>query len=574
MPQMTRVALLAFALAALFLAFQPDKAHAEFGDCTDPSYPGLFDERLDGTDFACQERMRVSVYTEAGQKHIRLLYDRNTGGTISPEVFGEYERGISQAAQALGQIGSFRMDDVTILLDNHDAPAEPGDPDSASDIGGGTYAQDDECRITIYLLAEVNGVSGNDNGAFHIAHEIFHCVQLGTLSQAQMTSGAAGTGSGGDWWLEGSAEWFAVLAIGDSQWLRRRLSVFDKLSPDTPLYELAYSASIFFLWLDGVHGPQAILPFLEQMAGSSAASAQRSAMRNALDADKWLAFAQAYLDGDIRFPNGGALPLNPAEGDTWRWTETRTETITLEPFVLHRGWIEFDCGRWLPRSEPEEAHAVREDGGAWGALPERIDTRDGDADRYRFVGFAAQSRKIRLRITGELEAGCEPCGGSNAIDACIVGSWQETGGGPIEWMQKVMQRPRLLEGTRRNVITVYESDGTYATAPLSAELTVIAETNRGDMRGDSQAVSQTAGRWSAEDGQINLCQDQLRFRGKLKATSPDGMTTIHELPISRTPETVTMRYACSESNLETTLTIPGVPEPMVTQYSRLGRESE
>ncbi|MHA6687267.1 hypothetical protein [Mesorhizobium sp. A556] len=99
-----------------------------------------------------------------------------------------------------------------------------------------------------------------------------------------------------------------------------------------------------------------------------------------------------------------------------------------------------------------------------------------------------------------------------------------------------MQRPKVIEGERRNVITVYESDGTYATASLAAELTTIAKTNRGDMRGDGQAASQTAGRWSVEDGQLNLCQDQLRFRGKLKATSPDAMTTTHELPVPATPE--------------------------------------
>lgn len=558
---MINLPLIAFAIGGAMLFANP--ALADFGDCGDPAYQARFDDRLAGTGFSCEERLRLPVSTENGTRHIRLLHDLHAGWAVSSESLQDYERGIRGAVAALAQIGPFRMDDVTVLLIDGFPPREGGDSEGFSDIAGSTGRGDDECLIALHLLAGGTAIA---EAAYVIAHEIFHCVQFATLSTSQMSSGSTGTGSGGDWWLEGSADWFAGLAISDKEVLSGRVALFDRLSADTPLYEMAYPAAVFFFWLGGESGPAAIVPFLDQMAGNSAASAQRSAMRRALGADQWLAFAQAYLDQSIRYPDGGSLAATPTDGDTWRWAETRTETITLQPYVLHRGWIGFDCGRWLPRSEPEQGHSVRPDGDAWTTLPGRIDTRAVDSSRFRFAGFAAQDGALRVRIAGELEAGCASCGGVETLDACLIGTWEQSGGGPIEWMQRELEGVEIPRGERRNVVEVYRTDGTYLKGNLSADL---ALATLDGSEGDGQVNAQTSGRWSARGGSLNLCQDNLAFDGTVTMTSPDGQTLTRSVPVPTAPEVVTMGYSCTDSTLETRLSIPSVSTPMETQYRRI-----
>lgn len=551
-------------VASVILAVMTSAAKAEFGDCTQESYRLRFDDRLAGTGFTCEERLRVPVATEEGIRHIRLVHDLHAGWALSPGALADYERGIRGAVAALAEIGPFRMDDVTILLIDGLPPREEGDSEGFSNIAGSAGASDGECRISVHLLTSSTAVT---EAAPVTAHEIFHCVQFATLSSAQMSSGRAGTGSGGDWWLEGSADWFAGLAVSDREELSRLVAAFDRLSADTPLYELAYPASVFFFWLGGERGSSGILPFLQQMAGSPAASAQRSAMRAVLDADEWLAFAQAYLDQDITYPDGGALPSNPTEGDTWRWSETRVEPVILEPFVLQRGWIEFECGRWRPSADPAQAHAVRSLAETWGALPERVESRAGDSSRFRFAGFAAGNRNLQLRITGELEAGCGSCGDLDVTDACVVGAWTQSGGGPIAWMQRELEGLDIPRGERRNVVRLFGSDGTFWTGELTADLTFEA---LDDSTGGGEVHGQTAGRWSTGEGRLNLCHDRAAVAGEISMTYPDGQTITAAVPTPSTPEVVSMDYICTETTLETRLSIPGVSTPMETQYRRTG----
>ncbi|HLS68002.1 MAG TPA: hypothetical protein VK035_01575 [Kiloniellales bacterium] len=551
-------------LLALSLAFMTMAAKADFGDCTETSYLLQFDDRLSGTDFTCEERLREPVMTEQGMRHIRLLHDLHAGWALSPGALTDYERGIHGAVAALAQIGPFRMDDVTVLLIDGFPPREEGDGEGFSNIAGNTGASDDECRIAVHLLASSTAIT---EAALVVAHEIFHCVQFATLSSAQMSSSGAGTGSGGDWWLEGSAEWFAALAVSDREVLARRVASFDGLSADTPLYELAYSASVFFFWLGKERGPTGILPFLRRMANSSAAPAQRRAMRAALDADEWLAFAQAYLDQDIAYPDGSMLPSSPSEGDSWRWSETRVEAVTLDPFVLHRGWIEFDCGRWRTRGDPAHAHEVRSTSGAWGALPERLDTQAGDEARFRFAGLAARNATLTLRLTGDLETGCGSCGDLETTDTCIVGVWTQSGGGPIVWMQRELEGLEIPRGERRDVIEVFSSDGSFWTGELTADLTLEA---LDASKGGGEVRARSGGRWSAGEGRLNLCHDHVAVAGEITMTYPDGQSITGSVPTPVAPEVVTMGYSCTDSTLETRLSIPGVSTPMETQYRRSG----
>lgn len=563
-------ALIATAMLALFLIFGPivPVVHAQsFGDCSDPEYRKLFDPRIEHRPFDCVERLRLEVSTEAGPRQMRLLHDRNGGWALSSGALAAFEQGMRSAQEALELIGTFRMDNVTVLLIDGLPPRERHS-DDFSHIVALTGASDGECRVGIYL---VSAGGAAQYAAYVVAHEIFHCVQKATFSPAQM---ATAGGDGGDWWIEGSADWFAALALPELGPLPDRIARFDATSADTPLHEMAYEAVVFFLWLNDQRGPSSILPFMHTMADRPGAWAQRRAMQEALGADEWLAFAEAYIGRDIKHPHGTPISISPAEGDTWTWNATRTENLTLEPFVIRRGWVEFECGRWATEVRPGESYGVRADGGAWGDLPGSIDTNDGDASRYRFVGMGARPSDMAVAIAGEIEAGCQPCGGTDVIDTCIVGTWQETGGGPIEWMQQVMQRPTVIEGQRRNVVTTYESDGTFSTATLTAELRETWQAGDGEAHGEGHVTRKSSGRWSAQEGQLNRCIDARRLQGQVTITAPDGNSYDIAVPTPRVSGPRSARYTCSEASMETTVTYPGIPVPMVTRYSRVSEPAE
>lgn len=568
---MARVYLTALAGAALAaIMAMPDSARAQFGDCSDGDYLALFDERLQSTPFAydCNERLRLTVMTDDGERAIRLIHDASADWAMVPGIVAEAERGLRAAAAALEQIGPFRMDPVTVLLIDGLPPRSPGG-DGFSDIAAMTgHTPGGECRIGLWLLS-----AGGDpaHAAFALAHEFFHCVQLATLTPAQMATARGGTGSGGDWWIEGSAEWFAALAVADPGPLPERVETFNEISADVALYDMAYASVVFFLWLGEERGAAGILPFLRGMADNPSAAAQRAAMASAVSADDWLRFAQAYLDREIRHPHGTGLALEPSEGEDWAWDRTRTETIGLEPFVLKRGWLVFQCGRWGTDARPAAArHAVREEGGPWGGLPPQIEVEEGEPARFRFAAMAAARERIDLRIEGRVEASCEPCAGSRAIDRCLVGAWRQTGGGAVEWMRRNMPPglsiPNVNAGEQAMVLM---EDGTYWTAPFSQELTILIEGRDGTTRADGRGVAQASGRWSAEGGRLNLCADSEAFSGRAVFTPPSGGRFTMPLAAPGPSGPMSYDYTCSAGSLETRLGFSGIPDPMVTQFSAM-----
>jgi hypothetical protein len=401
---MSKAIFLAALFSMVWLSSLP--AQAGFPDCSEPAYRAQFDPRLETIPYDCVERLRIEVPTETGVSEIRLIHDRNAAWALSSGVVEEFERGLRASADALRRIGPFRLDHVTVLLIDGLPPRDRSSEDF-SNIAAQTAASGSECRIGVYLLSAGGRM---EHAASVVAHELFHCVQEATLSPAQIGSSSGGTGAGGDWWLEGSAEWFAALALPELGALPDRLARFDDVSDDTPLYEMAYEAVVFFLWLSDEKGPASIVPFLRGMAGSAGAGAQRRAMQSALSEDEWLTFAEAYLDRRIKHPHGTTISVNPSEGDTWRWIETRTQRIVLKPFVIRRGWVEFDCGKWATTVRPDQSYAARSEGGSWADLPGHIDTNAGDDARFRFAGFAARSSDLALQVKGDLEAGCRPCG--------------------------------------------------------------------------------------------------------------------------------------------------------------------
>ncbi len=569
---MNRIFLLG--LLALAAGLIPDRgALATFGDCMDPAYIDSFDGRPSSGGITCVERLRLPVATAEGERHIRIIQDVVADWAFMPGVEAQAERGVRATVEALGRIGSFKMDDVTVLLLDDLPPTTPDDKNNGVVAGETGATVGSECRVVFYLFDSRTG--DPEILAANIAHEIFHCVQFATLSAAQMASGAYGTGSGGDWWMEGSAEWFANLAVSDSPLLPGRIERFETaVETAAPLDSLAYSAVVFFMWLDQISDSTQILPFLHQMADSSGASAQRAAMRRALDAGKWQRFAQDYLDENIRHPRGDAIAWSIGAGKTWRFEENRVQPIEIEPFVLSRGWIEMACGTWHFETRPERTRAAArrsERGADWSPLARDHDT-EREGERLRFAALSVEADTVTLQVDAERRESCEPCAGSDEVDACIVGAWKMTGGGPVEWMRRQMPAGvNMPVHEQSDAVMVFKGDGTYWTAPFTQRLVITMRDRDGLTVGDGKGVAQGAGRWSIKDGRFYICQDAGGLRGQATLTSPHGSTT---LPMTMPGAgTIDMSYSCSDANLETRMDMP-TGGPMTTSYGRISRPPE
>lgn len=500
-------------------------------------------------EYDCVESFRVPVATRSGESVIRIIHDLNADWIADARTMAEFQRGVASSATAIASLGDIDLENVTILLAD-DLPPREGAEDEFSNIAALTETvRGTECKVTVYLLGPV---SRPEYAAWVISHELFHCVQASNLTPGQLASpGGLGEGGGGNWWLEGSASWFAALAVADVGNTDSEVDQFDASSATTPLNRMAYEASPFFLWLGGVDSPAGVMRFLNGMAESADESAQRAAMVSALSQSRWLDFAQAYLDREIHHPHGTDIGFSPEDGPVWTWSGTRTQNVDLEPFVIARGTAGFDCGRWRTRVTPGSVYRAREeDGGDWSTLPEEINTTSGSGGAYRVAAINAGPSRVRLAINGTMEAGCGNCLGSREVAACVVGTWQLTGGGPAEWM-----RSQGMPGnfSTSNQLVTYRRDGTFITSVMqgTADVTIRDRTESGNMS------AQAGGRWSTTPtGTLNVCADMQAFTSS-RGGGPTG------------PGNLQMSYSCSGGTLTTTQPMPRGAPPMTSTYSRV-----
>ena len=550
---------LIFVFSVFFLL--PSMARADFGDCNHVDYMSVFPDAPTAIDLNCVEIFNFGYATPGGARYIRGIKDISGDWAFAAGAEAAVERGAQLAVTAFSELGNYDIDDVTLLFldDAHDLAERPGRivlamTDGLGGIGGGRAG---ECLITLYALSP-----GTDtlDLTVTVAHEIFHCLQYRSLTAAQMST----VGTGGDWWIEGSAELFSAYAVPGSGPYTDRSETYDAgVDAGLALNEMRHEAGIFFFWLVGRSGLSTLMPFLYAMAGSGDASAQQAAMRSALSDADWLRFAQDYVDRKIKHPQDHVLALYPSILNTYGFTENGTERIPLEPFVLTHGFVDYTCGEWRNTVRPETANlsARRDTETEWSIYPETIDAVDAGEAHYRFAAMHTAGAAVDFVIDAERIRSCEPCAGSDAVDACLVGTWQMSGGGAVEWMRaNGIPITRSRSGPR---IVTFRGDGAYGTEPFDLSLTV----RQGDMVGQGEGyMTVAAGRWSAADGALNICQDSGTMSGEVTVTTPRHSGT---MPVSQPGAgQLTQSYSCSERSLSTTLDFTGM-SPMRTEYSKI-----
>ena len=544
---------------------QEDEPEA-FMDCMEPGYLGSFPDAPTAEDLTCVEHFRFEIATPDGTRAIRGISDLGADWAAPPALVAQVERGARLAGNAFALLGRYSIDNVTILiLDDVHSTEELSNHGTGESVLGVALSdrelepdQSQECLITIYALSP----SGDDGSmAVTVAHEIFHCVQGATYAGAKYQS----YGLGGTWWIEGAAEAFAAAAVPDSPAFTDRSGAFDAGVADrVALNDMEHESVIFFYWLMQTQGGlSALMPFQDAMADRGGAEAQHAAMRGALPAEGWAAFAQAYADSTISHAQGGSLASDPPEGTYLEIAETARHSLPLDPFTITLGQAGYGCGLWGNTATPDlPVLAFREeDARDWGAIPAELDTREGRQAHWRLVAMPVDDSLDDGELNVERRSGCNPCMGLDKVDACLVGTWKMSGGGPAEWM-RAQGFPATVATSGEEEMTL-RSDGIFST--VGFDVSVDENRNGVEIEGNG-SVAPAHGSWSADAGVLNFCAGVGGMSGTMTVTTEDGSS---EGNVGAGAGSISMSYSCSEPTVfRPRSRCEGLPD-MVTDYVKV-----
>jgi hypothetical protein len=280
------------------------------------------------------------------------------------------------------------------------------------------------CYVGVFPSALVEP----DDLPFFLAHEMFHCYQYTNLSHQE--SGPPPEVN--EWWVEGSANYFASVVYDtvNTEW--GYVSWFDRRSPSLSLFDLNYDDYLFFEYLALQQGyqPEGVIDLLRLMPILGGRENQQDALAH-IDGMQEIfhAFGQAYLDQDLQDTGGGEVPVDPRSGPVHVLTTgPANEEFEPEPFRLHRYRLAFaDHNRFQIDSEAEGDGGLlhvrpAESAGGWGDPPQELSTACGETELTLLVTDAGWSDAavphFTLHINGEeLEPDAE-------CDRCLIGAWE------------------------------------------------------------------------------------------------------------------------------------------------------
>lgn len=375
-----------------------------FGSCHDARYMHEFDPRLvPGT---CRTVHTTGIVWRGGVANLRVIVPGAGLPTVDEAIFRErVDELVRRVGPAMNQMGGLELGEISILLSNLEYRG----------YHAVTRSPTGECQITFFKLGPGREVSV-DQFLFTMAHELFHCIQYETWEAANGDDPAL-------WWMEGTAEYFAHLANRNSPEADRFLFEFDEQSPDVPLVDMTYPAQVFFLWLGGTEGPEAVTPFIAGMAREPGRDAQLAAMRARIPMETWMAFSQDYIDGRIRQPGGRELPGGVDFGRMTTLDGPATVEFLTSQYVLTRQQLRFKKGRTYTLAVAGGSGAYRsrfdESPGQWIDPPERVMACDDDRV-HTVLSLATEGENVTYSIQVEESARIDERA------CCLVGRWQPT----------------------------------------------------------------------------------------------------------------------------------------------------
>jgi hypothetical protein len=158
---------------------------------------------------------------------------------------------------------------------------------------------------------------------------------------------------------------------------------------------------------------------------------------------------------------------------------------------------------------------------------------------------------------GAAQAGCTA---SPAVDACLVGTWKQTGEGPPSGCARTS---RWLKSAPSRAMA--RSPSTFSTSKVDAKAEVGAKD--APVQPTGQMSGQASGQWSAAGGTLTLCMTDVSSKGMIELKGPNGEGVKMAMPQMK-PTDASMSYTCNGEALSTVQPMPK-NTTMTTTYAKL-----
>ena len=348
-----------------------------------------------------------------------------------------------------------------------------------------------------------------------MAHEFAHVAQSWVYDRVRDDA----TG----WWYEGTAEWFANVAIPGQNYAAGLIRDFDARSQTTSLTGMCYETVAFFMWAGAEYGLE--FPFsLGEFTDEGLKSAEEVA--GTLPPEAWHDFIETFLGGGLRYPDGRPAWPNPSLGPTEQagaGVEVRVEGPILS---IPRVTMAFEPGEWEIETSGTTAFTSFSDDGAasWfrmrngtGSARGFTHTAECNEDSLLVmtsIGLEAATFHVAATPEGEETTCLEACDRPIPVDHCMVGAWSALStdlpdtyndiaaglGGRHDWVYQDMG----------DNYVVLRPDGTYVQAIVNAESGFEHEIDGEVMRQLVLIVIDARGRWSVQDDRtMVMCTDEF-----------------------------------------------------------------
>jgi hypothetical protein len=195
-------------------------------------------------------------------------------------------------------------------------------------------------------------------------------------------------------------------------------------------------------------------------------------------------------------------------------------------------------------------------------LPGDLDNRNHDHGNFKFVGFNASNEAVPLQIAGTVTARCESCAGIQEVDECLIGEWELTTDGALEFARQHFPPANVSVPTHVGNTIRLNADGTFSTGASHVE----AEGSTGAVHGQAYLNGQAAGRWSSQSGTVNYCADTASLTGRVTVTSRRGGGSAPMNPA--VPPAASHAYTCNGNTYVQTTQV-GTVGTVRSVYTRL-----
>lgn len=281
--------------------------------------------------------------------------------------------------------------------------AEAALPHWVAQMLGGTVPSG-ACLIVVYP----DRIAGADLLEFVLAHEWMHTAQYAAYGQAV---------HGGDWWREGSADWFGHRIVPAMTARDDVIASFFERQQTGPLNTMDYAAQVFFFWAERTLYATWVF---ELGIGGQDWLARTDRVAQLLPPERWLDWAKAQADETIMLPDGRPLPAAaPAPplllgADCATAIEGPPLSVQLRQVILSGAPLRAEANGARLSFRPAAT-------GRWHDLPPDGLWEEPPPGPAMVAAIQPADAPLLVRLT----QGPEARGGAAAPCGCLVGTWQE-----------------------------------------------------------------------------------------------------------------------------------------------------